>query len=87
MGATVSSVSTLLSKEFMILVGVAFVMASGIAWYAMDNWLSSFAYRVPLTAGVFIISGVLAAAIAWLTVSYHFVKAARSNPADSLRYE
>lgn len=87
MGATVSSVSSLLSKEFMILVAVAFVMASGIAWYAMDNWLSSFAYRVPLGAGVFVISGVLAAAIAWLTVSYHFIKAARSNPADSLRYE
>ncbi len=87
MGATVSSVSTLLSKEFMILVAVAFVLASGLAWYAMDNWLSSFAYRVPLTAGVFILSGALAAGIAWLTVSYHFIKAARSNPADSLRYE
>jgi putative ABC transport system permease protein len=87
MGATVSSVSTLLSKEFMILVGVAFVLASGMAWYAMDSWLSSFAYRVPLTPGVFIVSGLLAAVIAWVTVSYHFVKAARSNPADSLRYE
>lgn len=87
MGATVSSVSSLLSKEFMILVGIAFVMASGLAWYAMDNWLSSFAYRVPLTATAFLISGALAAGIAWLTVSYHFIKAARSNPADSLRYE
>lgn len=87
MGATVSSVSSLLSKEFMILVGIAFVMASAIAWYAMDNWLAGFAYRVQLSAGVFVISGVLAAGIAWLTVSYHFIKAARSNPADSLRYE
>lgn len=87
MGATVSSVSTLLSREFMILVGVAFVLASAGAWYAMDSWLSTFAYRVPLGVGAFLISGVLAAGIAWLTVSYHFIKAARSNPADSLRYE
>ncbi len=87
MGASVSSVSSLLSKEFMILVGIAFVVASALAWYAMDSWLSSFAYRVPLTIGAFVISGALAAGIAWLTVSYHFIKAARSNPAESLRYE
>jgi putative ABC transport system permease protein len=87
MGATVSSVSSMLSKEFMILVGIAFVMASALAWYAMDNWLSAFAYRVPLGADAFLLSGILAAAIAWITVSYHFIKAARSNPADSLRYE
>jgi putative ABC transport system permease protein len=87
MGATVSSVSSLLSREFMILVGIAFVAASAIAWYVMDNWLSSFAYRIPMDAWAFIIGGLLAGAIAWLTVSYHFIKAARSNPADSLRYE
>jgi putative ABC transport system permease protein len=87
MGASVSSVSSLLSKEFMILVGIAFVVASAFAWYAMDSWLSSFAYRIPMSGSAFVIAGVLAAAIAWLTVSYHFVKAARSNPADSLRYE
>lgn len=87
MGASVSSVSSLLSKEFMILVAIAFVMASALAWYAMDNWLASFAYRVPLTAWAFVVSGVLAAGIAWLTVSYHFIKAARSNPSESLRYE
>jgi putative ABC transport system permease protein len=87
MGASVSSVSSMLSKEFMILVAIAFVMASALAWYAMDNWLASFAYRVPLTIGAFVISGTLAATIAWLTVSYHFIKAARSNPSESLRYE
>jgi putative ABC transport system permease protein len=87
MGATVSSVSSLLSKEFMVLVAVAYIIASVFAWYAMDNWLSSFAYRVPMGVGVFLVSGILAAGIAWLTVSYHFIKAARSNPADSLRYE
>jgi putative ABC transport system permease protein len=87
MGASVSSVSTLLSREFMILVGVSFVLATGFSWYAMDNWLSSFAYRIELGVLVFIIAGVMAAAIAWATVSFHFIKAARSNPAESLRYE
>jgi putative ABC transport system permease protein len=87
MGASVSSVSSLLSREFMILVGIAFVVASALAWYAMDNWLSSFAYRIPMSISAFLISGALAAGIAYLTVSYHFVKAARSNPVDSLRYE
>lgn len=87
MGASVSSVSSLLSKEFMILVGIAFALASALAWYAMDNWLASFAYRIPMGVSAFLISGALAAGIAYLTVSYHFVKAARSNPVDSLRYE
>lgn len=87
MGASVSSVSALLSKEFMVLVAVAFVMASGLAWYAMDSWLGTFAYRIGLGPTVFIIGGLLAASIAWLTVSFHFIKAARSNPSDSLRYE
>lgn len=87
MGASVSSVSTLLSREFMILVGIAFVVASGLAWYAMDSWLSSFAYRIPMGLTAFAVGGLLSAGIAYLTVSYHFVKAARSNPVDSLRYE
>ena len=87
MGASVSSVSTLLSKEFMVLVGISFVVAAGLAWYAMDSWLSTFAYRIELGIGVFLIGGIIAASIAWLTVSFHFIKAARSNPSDSLRYE
>ena len=87
MGATVSSVSTLLSKEFMLLVGISFVVATGFAWYAMESWLNTFAYRIELGVGVFLIGGIIAASIAWLTVSFHFIKAARSNPSDSLRYE
>lgn len=87
MGASVSSVSALLSKEFMILVAIAFVLASGLAWYAMDSWLGTFAYRIDLGPLVFVMGGLMAAVIAWLTVSFHFIKAARSNPSDSLRYE
>jgi len=87
MGASVSSVSVMLSREFMILVGVSFVLAVGLSWYAMDNWLNSFAYRIELGVAVFLVAGAAAAAIAWATVSYHFIKAAQSNPSDSLRYE
>jgi putative ABC transport system permease protein len=87
MGASVSSVSAILSREFMILVAISFVVASGLAWYAMDSWLGTFAYRIELGPAVFIIGGLMAAIIAWLTVSFHFIKAARSNPSDSLRYE
>jgi putative ABC transport system permease protein len=59
----------------------------GASWYAMDSWLSTFAYRIELGVAVFVIAGGAAAAIAWATVSYHFIKAARANPSDSLRYE
>jgi putative ABC transport system permease protein len=87
MGASVSSVSAMLSKEFMILVGISFVVACGLTWYFMNSWLSTFAYRIELSAGVFALGGFIAAAIAWLTVSFHFIKAARSNPAVSIRNE
>lgn len=87
MGASETSIHTLLSKEFMMLVGISFIIASTVAWYAMDGWLNTFDYRIKLGPLVFFLGGSIAAVIAWLTVSYHFIKAARSNPADSLRFE
>ncbi len=87
MGASVSSVSAMLSKEFMILVGISFVVACALTWYFMNSWLSTFAYHIELSIWVFALGGFLAAAIAWLTVSFHFIKAARSNPAVSIRNE
>jgi putative ABC transport system permease protein len=87
MGATVASINTLLSKEFMILVGISFVIASAATWYAMDSWLGTFAYRISLGPFAFLFSGLLAAGIALLTVSYHFISAARSNPSEALRCE
>jgi putative ABC transport system permease protein len=86
MGASVASITSLLSREFMILVGVAFILACIFAWYAMDQWLSTFAFRIQLSPLAFFISGSTAAAVAWVTVSYHFVKAARSNPCDAIRH-
>jgi putative ABC transport system permease protein len=87
MGATVTSINTLLSKEFMLLVVIAFVIASAGAWYAMDQWLSTFAYRITLGPIVFLLGGGMAAGVALLTVSYHFIKAAQSNPTQALRSE
>lgn len=87
MGASIASVNALLSKEFMMLVGLSFVIGSAIAWYAMSSWLDTFAYRIQLGAELFILAGGMAALIAWITVSYHFIKAALSNPVDALRSE
>lgn len=87
MGASVTSITSLLSREFMMLVGVAYVLACLAGWYAMNEWLNTFAFSVELSPTVFLISGFTAAAIAWLTVSYHFIKAAASNPCDAIRHE
>lgn len=87
MGATVGNMVMLLSKDFTKLVVIAFVLAAPLAWWMMDQWLSGFAYRVELGAGSFIIAGILALAIAWLTVSYQSIKAVIVNPVRSLKSE
>ncbi len=87
MGASVLSLTVLLSKEFTKLVIIAFIPASALAWYISSTWLKGFAYRIDINPLVFLISGLAAIAIAWLTVSYQSVKAAAANPVDSLKYE
>jgi putative ABC transport system permease protein len=87
MGASVFSLSMLLSKEFTKLVVIAFIPASLLAWYISDTWLNGFAYRIDINPLVFVLSGVVAIVIAWLTVSYQAIKAATANPVNSLRYE
>lgn len=86
-GASVSDIILLLSKEFIRLVLVANVIAWPVAYLLMDRWLKDFAYRISLGIGIFLVSGALALAIAWLTVSFQAVKAALINPVDALRYE
>ncbi len=86
-GASVTQVVTLLSKEFLILVLIANLIAWPIAWYAMSRWLENFAYRIDLGLGTFILAGLLTLVIALATVSYQAVKAATANPVDALRYE
>jgi len=87
MGASVSQLTTLLSKEFLVLVIISFVIAVPLGYYAMYQWLLTFAYRIDLGVLVFAIAGVTAFLIAWVTVGIESVKAALANPVDSLRSE
>lgn len=87
LGASVAGVVLLLSKDFAKLMLFAFFVATPIAYFAMRKWLEDFAYRTDLNLGVFLLSGVLAVVIAFLTVSYQAVKAALANPVEALRYE
>jgi putative ABC transport system permease protein len=83
----VLSIVSLLSKDFVKLVGIAVVIASPLAWYGMNRWLSDFAYKVNIEWWVFLLAGVLAVSIALLTVSFQSIKAALANPVKSLRAE
>ncbi|HEX5169810.1 MAG TPA: ABC transporter permease [Cyclobacteriaceae bacterium] len=87
LGATVSNLTILLSREFTLLVIIAFVPAALIAWWLVDTWLSSFAYRIEISPSVFVLSGLAAVLLAWLTVGFQAVKTASANPVNSLRYE
>lgn len=87
LGASVSQIVTLLSKDFLKLVLIAFVIAVPIAWYAMNRWLQDFAYKINVSWWIFAIAGVLALMIALLTVSFQAIKAALANPVKSLRSE
>jgi putative ABC transport system permease protein len=87
LGASVVGLVGLLSKDFLKLVAVAFLVAAPIAYFAMAKWLEAFAYRIELGPGVFILAGLAAVAIAFLTVSYQSIKASLADPVQSLRYE
>ena len=87
LGASVTSIVALLSKDFLKLVLIAIVIASPLAWYAMHQWLQDFAYKIAIEWWVFALSGTLAVGIALLTVSFQSVRAALMNPVKSLRSE
>jgi putative ABC transport system permease protein len=87
LGASVVSIMTLLSFDFLKMVGVAIVIASPAAWWLMDQWLTDFAYRTPIQWWVFAVTAFLAIAIAFLTVSFQAIRAALTNPTTSLRSE
>lgn len=87
LGASVSSILTLLSKDFLKLVLIAVLIASPLAWYIMQRWLQNFAYHINIEWWVFVLAGVIATGIALLTVSFQSVKAALMNPVQSLRSE
>ncbi|MFD2571038.1 ABC transporter permease [Spirosoma soli] len=87
LGASVTSVVTLLSKDFLKLVLIAIVLATPLAWYAAQQWLQNFEYRIELAWWMFGLAGLVAVVIALLTVSFQSVKAALMNPVKSLRTE
>ncbi|WP_430817095.1 ABC transporter permease [Carboxylicivirga sp. RSCT41] len=86
-GANVSEILTLLNKDFVRLVIVAFIIACPIAWLTMHQWLNNFAYKADLSWWVFALAGISAMAIALITVSWQSWRAARRNPVEALRYE
>jgi putative ABC transport system permease protein len=87
LGASVTSVVGLLSKDLMKLVLISTVVASPLAWYSMSKWLQSFAYRVEIHWWIFAVAGVAAVTIAFITMSVQSIKAATANPAKSLKSE
>ncbi|MGH7600667.1 MAG: ABC transporter permease, partial [bacterium] len=87
LGATVSGIVGLLSKDFVKLVLVGFIVATPLAYFAMQRWLQDFAYRIEIDWWVFALAGGIAFVIALLTVSYQALKAALANPVEALRYE
>lgn len=87
LGASVTSIVALISKDFLKLVGIAILIASPIAWYAMNKWLQNFAYQTNISWTVFVITAVIAFGIALFTISFQAIKAALTNPVKSLRTE
>jgi putative ABC transport system permease protein len=87
LGASVGSIVALLSKDFLKLVGIAFLLAAPLAWYFMGQWLQNFVYRVEMGWWIFALAGGLALLIALLTISFQSIKAALNNPVRSLRSE
>ncbi len=87
LGASVTGIIGLLSKDFLKLVLLALVIATPLAWYFMHKWLQDFAYRISIGCWVFIIAGLLALVIAFMTIGFQAIKAAMANPVKSLRTE
>jgi putative ABC transport system permease protein len=87
LGASVTNIASLLSKEFLKPVLLSALIASTVAWYAMNKWLLDFAYRITIEWWIFALAGCLALLIAFVTVSFQSVKAAMANPVKSLKVE
>jgi len=87
LGASEGQITYLLSRNFAILVVVSFVLASPLTYFLLEGWLQSFAYRIGVNPLLFVLGGVIALAIALLTISFHTIRSARANPVKALRYE
>ncbi|HTN35595.1 MAG TPA: ABC transporter permease [Arachidicoccus sp.] len=87
LGASVISIVYLFSKEFTILIGLAFLIATPLAYFFMHQWLQNYAYRIDIGVGIFLLTIFIAVVFAWLTVGYQAIRAAVANPVKSLRVE
>ncbi len=87
LGASVGSIIMLFSREFLLLIGIAFVISAPLAWYLMHDWLQDFVYRISIPWWVLVLAGLLAALVALVTVSFQAIRAAMANPVKSLRSE
>lgn len=87
LGASVSSIFFLFTREFVILIGIAFFIAAPVAWYAMHQWLQNFAYRITIDWWIFALTAIAALLISVITISVQTIKTALMNPVKSLRTE
>lgn len=87
LGASARNIVYLLSKEFTLLIIIAFAIAAPVAYFIMNKWLQNYTFRIPLGASVFILAIIGSVIIAWITVAYRAIKTARANPVNSLRME
>jgi putative ABC transport system permease protein len=87
LGASINNVINLLSRDFAILILIAFVLAIPIAWYVLGLWLENFAYHIAIGVWAFLLGGVMALVVGMLSISFHILKAATSNPVDAIKYE
>jgi putative ABC transport system permease protein len=87
MGSSEQGIFVLLSKEYLKLIAFSILLATPIVWYGMQFWLETFPYRISISVFIFLMAGVIVLLISLFTVSYQTIKAARTNPVDSLRYE
>jgi putative ABC transport system permease protein len=87
LGAKVQTIVNLVFKDYLVLIGISILIAFPVAYYYMQNFLDNYVYRTNLGAITFVIAAILLLAITLLTIAYHTIKVARSNPVDSLRIE
>jgi putative ABC transport system permease protein len=87
LGATISELVRMFSAEYTKLLLVAWMLATPVAWYAARSWLQNFAYQAEVGVWPYLTAGLLTLLFAWITVSYHSLKAASANPVETLRYE
>jgi putative ABC transport system permease protein len=87
LGATEPSLLMLLSRDYVVLIGMCLLLSVPLTLYFMRSWLETFEYRVPITWSVFALAGGLSVAVACLTISYQAIKTAWTRPAETLKYE